>query len=301
MNPRVIITCAVTGGDDTAFKYASVPVTPAQIAQAAIDACNAGAAIAHIHVRDPKTGKPSLETGYYREVVERIRASGSNVIVNLTTGPGARFIPSDEIANTAAPGSNLRTPAERVRHITELRPEICSLDMGTLNFGKGALINVPQHIEVIAAAIREAGVKPELEIFDTGHIALANHMISKGLLPDNPLFQIVLGVPWGAPATTETLAAIKSLLPHGAQWAAFGIGRSEFPMVAQAVLLGGHVRVGLEDNLYLDKGVLAPDNASLVDRARRIVELLGATVAEPDDARRILGLPVPVRAVAPVA
>src|SRR5258708_7617528 len=282
MNKQVIITCAVTGGDDTAGRYPNVPVSPKQIAEAAIEAEKAGAAIVHIHVRDPATGKPSMETALYREVVERIRDSGSPVIINLTTGPGARFIPSDERANTAMDGSNLRPPQERVRHITELRPEICSLDMGSLNFGKGALINIPKHIEVIAAAIRAAGVKPELEVFDSGHIALSLDMIQRGLIGPNPLFQIVLGVPWGAPATTEIMAAMKSLLPSGAQWAAFGISRWEFPMVAQAVLLGGHVRVGIEDNLYLEKGVLAPSNAALVEKAHRTVELLGPSLATPD-------------------
>lgn len=291
MRQQVIITCAVTGGDDTAGKFPSVPVTPAQVAQAAIDACEAGAAIAHIHVRDPATGKPSMDVALYREVVERIRASGSPVIINLTTGPGARFVPSDTEANTAAAGSNLRPPVDRVRHITELRPEICSLDMGSLNFGRGTLINVPRHIEVIAAAIREAGVKPELEIFDTGHLALALDMIGRGLIDKDALFQIVLGVPWGAPATTETLAAMKSMLPPGSQWAAFGISRHEFPMVAQAMLLGGHVRVGLEDNLYLSRGVTAPDNASLVTKARSIIELLGGEVATPAQARDMLRLP----------
>ena len=290
MRQKVIMTCAVTGGDDVAEKFPNIPVTPKQIADAAIDACKAGASIAHIHVRDEQTGKPSLELRYYREVVERIRDSGSEVIVNLTTGPGARFIPSEEEANKAAPGSNLRPPAERVRHILELRPEICTLDMGSLNFGRGALINVPRHIEVIAAGIREAGVKPELEIFDTGHLALALHMMKQGLIEANPLFQMVLGVPWGAPATTETMSAMKSQLPAGAQWAAFGVGRWEFPMVAQSILLGGHVRVGLEDNLYIEKGQPAESNAQLVEKAVRIVRLLGAEVATPAEARALLGL-----------
>jgi len=171
MNNHVIISCAVTGGDDVAGKYPNVPVTPKEIAAAAIDAEKAGAAIAHIHVRNPETGKPSMETALYREVVERIRDSGSAVIINLTTGPGARFLPSDDTVNGAKPGSNLRPPRERVQHIVELRPEICSLDMGSLNFGKGALINVPNHIEEIAAGIKAAGVKPELEVFDSGHRA----------------------------------------------------------------------------------------------------------------------------------
>ena len=205
MTPKVIITCAVTGGDDTGLKYPNVPVAPTQIATAAVNACAAGAAIAHIHVRNPETGTPSMELALYREVVERIRASGSPVIINLTTGPGARFIPSDSVTNGAAEGSYLRVPANRVRHNTELPLEICSLDTGSLNFGRGALINVPAHIEAIASAIRSAGVKPELEVFDTGHLALSLHMIDKGLLDADALFQIVLGRAMGrarAPGNT---------------------------------------------------------------------------------------------------
>ena len=290
MKQPVILTCAVTGGDDTAGRFQAVPVTPEQIAHAAIESCKAGAAIAHIHVRNPETGKPSMELALYREVVDRIRESGSDVIINLTTGPGARFVPSDTETNQAQPGSNLRPPVERVQHIVALKPDICSLDMGTLNFGKGALINVPGHVETIAAAIRSAGVKPELEVFDTGHIALALDMLRRGLLDDKPLFQMVMGVPWGAPATTEVLAAMKSMLPQGAEWAAFGVGRSQFPMVAQALVLGGHIRVGLEDNLYIAKGELAPDNASLVRKAANIVDLIGSRLATPAEARAILGI-----------
>jgi uncharacterized protein (DUF849 family) len=294
MARKVMITCAVTGGDDTAGRFASIPVTPAQIATAAIEAGRAGAAIAHIHVRNPDTGKPSIELDLYREVVSRIRDSGSDIVINLTTGAGARFVPSDTEPNTAATGSNLRTPAERVRHILALKPDICSLDLGSLNFGSGALINIPKHIEAIAAVIREAGVKPELEIFDTGHMALALDMIRRGIVPADSLFQFVLGVPWGAPAAVEVLSAFKSMLPQGAQWSSFGIGRHEFPMVAQSLVMGGHVRVGLEDNLYLSRGVLAPDNASLVAKARQIVELIGEEIATPAEAREILGLTKPV-------
>lgn len=290
MNHKTILTCAVTGGDDTAPRFASVPFTPKQIADEAVDACKAGAAIAHIHVRDPETGKPSMKLEFYREVVDRIRDSGSQVIINLTTGPGARFIPSSTEMNTAVPGSNLRTPQERVQHILELKPEICSLDMGSLNFGKGALINVPAHIEEIAQGIREAGVLPELEIFDLGHMALSLDMIKRGIVDPNAIFQVVLGAPWGAPSTTESMAAMKALMPANAKWAAFGVGRSEFPMVAQSYLLGGHVRVGLEDNLYLEKGVLAPNNASLVTKARLLIETLGGNLATPNEARAMLGL-----------
>lgn len=289
--PTPILTCAITGGDDTAGRFPAVPVTPRQIAESAIEACRAGAAIAHIHVRDPATGKPSLDRALYREVVERVRDSGSPVILNLTTGAGARFLPDASAPNTAAAGSNLRPPAERCAHILELRPEICTLDMGSLNFGKGALINVPDHIEAIAAVIREAGSKTELEIFDTGHIALARHLIERGVIEPEPLWQLVLGVPWGAPANSETMMHLRGQLPAGARWAAFGIGRQEFPMLAQAALLGGHVRVGLEDNLYLSQGVQARSNAELVGRAVEILHALDMEPATPDQARRMIGLP----------
>lgn len=285
-----VITCAITGGDDTAGRFPAVPVTPRQIAESAIEACKAGAAIAHIHVRNPQTGKPSIELDLYREVVERIRDSGSPVIINLTTGAGARFLPSNSEPNSAAEGSNLRTPLERSRHIANLRPEICSLDMGSLNFGQGALLNVPYQIESIAKVIAEAGVKPELEVFDTGHIALAKHMIDKGLIDPNPLWQFVMGVPWGAPADLGVLRAMHGLLPAKSKWAAFGIGRHEFPMLAQVVLMGGHARVGLEDNLYVSRGVLASSNAQLVDRAVSILRSLDHEPASPEQAREILGL-----------
>nr|WP_238160199.1 3-keto-5-aminohexanoate cleavage protein [Pigmentiphaga sp. H8] len=288
--PTPILTCAITGGDDTAGRFPAVPVTPRQIAESAIEACRAGAAIAHIHVRDPATGKPSLDPALYREVVERVRDSGSPVILNLTTGAGARFLPDASAPNTAAAGSNLRPPAERCAHILELRPEICTLDMGSLNFGKGALINVPDHIEAIAAVIRKAGSKTELEIFDTGHIALARHLIDRGVIEPEPLWQLVLGVPWGAPANSETMMHLRGQLPTGSRWAAFGIGRQEFCMLAQAALLGGHVRVGLEDNLYLKQGVQARSNAELVGRAVEILHALDMEPATPDQARRMIGL-----------
>jgi uncharacterized protein (DUF849 family) len=290
MSDRIILTCAVTGGDDVAGKYPQIPVTPKQIAAAAVEAAREGAAIAHIHVRDPETGKPSMRLDLYREVVDRIRGSGSDVIINLTTGPGARYVPDLDSTNGAAPGSNVRPAAERVQHILALKPEICSLDMGSVNFGAGALINTPAQIEVMAGGIRQAGVLPELEIFDVGHLALAGRMIRDGLLDDSAIFQFALGVPWGAPANAETLILMRGMLPPTAQWAAFGIGRAEFPMVAQAMLLGGHVRVGLEDNLYLERGVQAGSNAELVHKAGKIAAVLGRDLASPNQAREMLGL-----------
>ena len=293
MTSPTIISCAVTGGDDVAHKFKQIPVTPQEIATAVIEAGKAGAAIAHIHVRDPQNGKPSMELAYYQEVVERVRASEIDIIINLTTGPGARFVPGLEQVNTFEAGSNVRPPVERVRHILELKPEICSLDMGSLNFGRGALINTPTQIESIAAGIREAGVMPELEIFEPGHLALALKMQQDGLIPQKTLFQFALGIPWGAPATAEMVNYFKSALPSGAKWGAFGVGRSEFPMVAQAFLLGGHVRVGLEDNLYIAKGVQAESNAQLVHKAVGIIHSLGGEVATVAEARQILGLVSP--------
>lgn len=288
MSRPVIITCALTGGGDTTGGSPHVPVTPEQIAREALAAREAGAAIVHIHVRDPATGKPSRDPALYREVVRRIRDAGSDVLINLTTGPGARFIPDAADPNrNAMPG--MAPPEERVAHVLELKPDICSLDVATMNFGAHAFVNVPAHLERMAALIREAGVKPELEVFDLGHAALARHLHERGLFDDPPWFQLCLGVPWGAPATTEAMLALQRMVPANGVWSAFGISRRQFPMVAQAVILGGHVRVGLEDNLHLARGRLSPGNAPLVERAARIVRELGDTVASPAEARAILG------------
>ena len=293
MADKTIITCAVTGSITRPDQHPGLPITPAQIADAATDAARAGASIAHIHVRDPKTGAPSMDLALYREVVERIRESGSELLINLTTGPGGRFIPSEDDPKVAAPGSNLMRPEKRVEHVVALRPEICSLDLNTMWFGASVVINTPKSAAAMAQAIRAAGVLPELEVFDSGDIQLAHQLLADGALARPPLFQVVLGIRNGFPATPETLLYAKSLLPADAEWAAMGIGRMEFPIVAQACLLGGHVRVGLEDNLYLSKGELAPSNAALVERAVTIVQLLGRTVATPAEARTILGLSSP--------
>jgi uncharacterized protein (DUF849 family) len=290
MQRKVIISCAVTGSADSPGKNPAVPVTPPQIAQSCIEAAQSGAAVVHIHVRDPKTTKPSMEGALYREVVERIRASGTDVLINLTTGPGARFEHDAKDPSKAGPGSTLRGPEERVRHVVELRPDICSLDMGSLNMGSRVFINTPAHLQTMAAAIREADVLPELEVFETGHLLLAKRMIETGEIKGPGMFQICLGIAWGQPATPEAMSYMRNLLPAGSPWFAFGISLHQFPMVAQAVLLGGHVRVGLEDNLYLEKGKLAPSNAALVEKAARIIEVLGDHVATPAEAREILGL-----------
>jgi len=290
MQRKVMISCAVTGSADTPAKNPAVPVTPQQIAASALDAAKAGAAIVHIHVRDPQTTRPSMEVAHYREVVERIRGSGSDVLINLTTGPGARFIPGADDPLKPAPGSTLRPPQQRVRHVVDLKPEICSLDMGSMNMGGTVFVNTPATLEAMAIAIRDAGVMPELEVFEAGHLLLAKRMIENGHIKAPSLFQICLGISWGQPATPEAMSYMRNLLPADCTWFAFGISLYQFPMVAQAVLLGGHPRVGLEDNLYLEKGKLAPSNAALVEKAAKIVELMGDQVATPADARQILGL-----------
>ncbi len=289
---KTIITCAVTGNITTREHHPRLPVTPLEIATASLDAAAAGASIVHIHVRDPKTGRPSMELDLYREVVQRIREKNAELVINLTTGPGGRFIPSDTDPQVAALGSSLTTPERRVEHVVALKPDICSLDFNTMYSGASVVINSPRNLKIMAEAIKTAGTQPEYEVFDTGDIHLANDMAEKGQLPFLPMFQIVLGIKYGAAATPATLMYMKSLLPEGAVWAAFGLGKMAFPIVAQSFLLGGHVRVGLEDNVYLEKGVLAPDNAALVDKAARIVRDLGGVVATAHDARRILKLRV---------
>jgi 3-dehydrocarnitine:acetyl-CoA trimethylamine transferase len=290
MQRKVMISCAVTGSADTPGRNPAVPVTPAQIAQSAIDAAKAGAAIVHIHVRDPKTTRPSMDGAHYREVVERIRASGSDVLINLTTGPGARFNHDANDPSKPSADSTLKSPEDRVSHVVELRPDICSLDMGSLNMGDRVFINTPKHLRAMALAIKDAGVTPELEVFETGHLLLAKRFLENGYVKPPGMFQICLGISWGQPATPEAMTYMRNLLPAGAPWFAFGISLWQFPMVAQAVLLGGHPRVGLEDNIYLEKGKLASSNAALVEKAAKIIEVLGDQVATPADARQLLGL-----------
>ena len=292
MNFEVFISCAVTGAGDTVGKHPAIPVTPEQIADAALEAARAGAAIAHCHVRDPETGAGSRDPALYREVVERIRASDTDVIINLTSGMGGDLaIGHGESPTEFGNDSDLVGPMTRLAHVQELLPDICSLDCGTLNFGDGNMIYVstPQMLRAAAKRIQSLGVKPELECFDTGHLWFAKQMIEEGLIDSPPMFQLCHGIPWGAPANTASMKAMVDNLPDGAVWAGFGIGRMQMPMVAQAVLLGGHVRVGLEDNLYLEKGVHA-SNAELVERAANIVTLMGAKVLAPDAAREKLGL-----------
>lgn len=291
---KTIITCAVTGSADTVGKNPAVPVTPNAIAASALDAAKAGAAIVHIHVRDPETGQASMELEYYRRVVGLIRDSGADVVINLTTGVGARFKPGEGDPLQPGPGTNFVAPELRVQHIVELKPEICSLDVATMNSGgvrdDTVLLNTPAHLRIMAEAIRESGVKPELELFDVGHVMLANDMIARGQIVSPAFFQLCLGIEWGVPATPAALQYMLSLLPEGATWGAFGIGREEYRVAAHCLLSGGHVRVGLEDNLYLSRGVLAPSNAALVEKAVGLIENLGENIATPDEARGILSL-----------
>jgi uncharacterized protein (DUF849 family) len=287
---KTILSCAVTGNITTPQQHPGLPITPRQIAEAAIEAAKAGAAIAHIHVRDPATGKPSMDVALYREVIERIRDSGSDIITNLTTGPGGRFIPGADDPRVAAPGSTLVPPEQRVEHILALKPELCSLDLNTMWSGAAVVINTPANVTKMAQRIREAGTKPELEVFDSGDIHLAHQLIADGVLEPKPLFQIVMGVRYGFSSSPATLAYAAGLLPPGSPWAAFGIGRMEFPMVAQAWLLGGHVRVGMEDNIYIERGKLTPGNGALCDKAVRIVRDLGGEIASPAEARALLNL-----------
>lgn len=293
MNKNVIITCAVTGAGEAWDKHPDLPVTPSQITEAVISAAKAGAAVAHIHVRDPETGKGSRDPELFRRVVEAVRESDTDVVINLTSGMGGAWFPSEENPSLPGPGTDMVGPEERLLHVEALRPEICSLDCGTMNFGDNEIyISTPDYLWKMAGLIQSWGVKPELEVFDLGQIWLAKEMIASGVIDDPPLFQLCLGIPWGAPADTESMMAMRNALPAGANWAGFAITRMEMPMVAQAVLLGGNVRVGLEDNLYLSKGVLA-SNAQLVEHAVGIIESLGSRVVGPAEARELLGLTEP--------
>ncbi len=292
MNSKTFLTCAVTGNITTPDQTPHLPVTPAQIANECLAAAQAGAAAVHIHVRDPQTGKPSMELELYREVFDTIRRANPELIINLTTGPGGRFIPSVDDPRVAAPGSTLVQPEKRVEHVRVLKPDVCSLDLNTMNSGGDVVINTPRNVRIMAKIMREAGVKPELEIFDSGDMHLARDLIADGTLEGPGMWTFVTGVKYGFSSSPETLLYARSLLPAGAIWSAFGIGRFEFPIVAQAWLAGGHVRVGMEDNIYLEKGVLAQSNAELVLKAKRVIEDLGGALATPREARAMLNLPI---------
>jgi uncharacterized protein (DUF849 family) len=294
VNQDVFITCAVTGAGDTTGASDRVPVRPEEIAEAAIEAARAGAAVAHIHVRDPGTGRGSRDPALYRAVVERVRAADVDVVLNLTAGMGGDLVLGgvDTPLPADGDGTDMIGAEERLAHVAELRPEICTLDCGTMNFAAGGdyvMVNTPAMLRAMARRIQELGVRPELEVFDTGHLVMVNELVRDGLIDDPPLVQLCMGIPYGAPNDPTTLLALVARLPPGAVFSAFSIGRMQLPYVALAALAGGNARVGLEDNLYLSRGRLAT-NGELVERARTILEAMNVRVLGPDDVREKLGL-----------
>ena len=291
INTNVVVTCAVTGAGDTVDKHPAIPVTPEQIANSAIEAADAGAAIVHLHVRDPETGKGSRDINLFKETVELVRNSGRNVLINLTAGMGGDLVVDDDNPQVPGEGTDLISAEQRMAHVEMLQPDIATLDCGTINFDNANYVYVqtPNMLRTMAARYAEIGVKPEMEVFDLGHLRFANQMVSEGLIKGPAMYQVCLGIPWGAGADSATMTAMVSQLPKDVVWSGFGISRTQMPMVAQAMLLGGNVRVGLEDNLYLEKGVPA-SNAELVEKAVRIIRDLGGRICDADEAREKLNL-----------
>lgn len=292
MSRKVILTCAVTGNAPFNRKHPSMPVTPPQIASACVEAAKAGASVVHIHVRDPATGEGSRDPRLFKEVVDRLRSSGVDIVINLTCGLGAFLLPDPEDKSRALPESDVLPVAQRMAHLEECLPEIASLDITTGNQVEGPLefvyLNTTRTLRAMAKRFKELSIKPELEVFSAGDILFGAQLVKEGLIEGPPFFQMVLGVQWGAPASAQTMIYQSSLLPTKSLWAAFGIGREQMPMVAQSALLGGHCRVGLEDNLYLSRGVFAT-NGQLVERASSILSNMGMEVVKPAEARQILG------------
>ena len=294
MSTAAFITCAITGAGDSTGTSDKVPVTPQQIAESATEAAKAGAAVVHIHVRNPETGKGARDVVYYREVVERLRAAGTDVVINLTTGMGGDLVlgSAESPLPPATPGTDMAGATERLAHVAELLPEICSLDAGTMNFAAGGdyvMVNTPSMVRAMAQGIKDLGVRPEVEVFDTGDLVLLNELVDEGLIDGPALVQLCMGIPYGAPNDPLTLLAMVERLPAGAVFSAFSIGRFQLPYAAMAVLFGGNVRVGLEDNIYLSRGVLAT-NAQLVERAVTLLEAMNVRVQTPAEVRERLGL-----------
>ena len=294
MNWEAFITCAITGAGDTTGRSEHVPVTPEQIAASALEAASAGAAVVHIHVRDPQTGMGARDPVLFRQVVERIRGSGKNVVLNLTAGMGGDLVlgGDEKPLPFATAGTDMAGASERLRHVEELLPEICTIDCGTMNFAAGGdyvMTNTPSMVRAMARKAQSWGVHPELEVFDTGHLVLVKELIKEGLIDDPPLIQLCMGIPYGAPADPVTLMSMVAQLPPGTIFSSFSIGRMQLPYVAMSVLAGGNVRVGLEDNLYLDRGTLAT-NGALVERAVAILHDLNVRVLGPDEVRKRLRL-----------
>jgi uncharacterized protein (DUF849 family) len=287
---KIFITCAVTGNHTTRAQHPGLPVTPGEIAESCLAASEAGAAIVHIHVRDPETGAPSMRVDLYAAVVEQIRRHDPALILNLTTGPGGRFQPSEHDPVVPGPRTNLLVPEKRVEHIAALSPDIATLDLNTMVFGREVVINLPANLRRMAKVMRDSGVRPEIELFDTGDIVLLHDLIADGTLDPAPLCSLVMGIKYGFAPTIEMMLLARSMLPQGSLWTGFGTGRHAYPLLAQAVLAGGNVRVGLEDAVYIAKGEIAPSNAALVTKAKRIAEDLGAEIMTAGEARAQLGL-----------
>lgn len=288
-NKRTILTCAVTGNLTKIEMNPKLPCTPRQIADDSLAAADAGAAIVHIHVRYPD-GRPSMELAHYRETVELIRKRNTALIINLTTGPGGRFQPGDENPAIAGPRTNFLPPMKRIEHVLALKPDVCTLDLNTMTFGQEVVINLPPSVTRMADAMYGVGVKPEIELFDSGDMHLAHDLFAKGTLKTPAMACLVLGVKYGFPATAETMMYAKSIMPAGVEWTGFGVGRAAFPMLAQSWILGGNVRIGMEDTVHIAKGKLTSGNAELVAKARHIVEAMGGELASAEEARERLGL-----------
>lgn len=294
MNWEVFITCAITGAGDTTGKSAKVPVTPQEIAASAIEAAKAGAAVAHIHVRDPRTGKGARDPKLYAEVVDRIRSSGTDIVINLTAGMGGDLV-FGAVEKPLPPnpgGTDMAGATERLAHVEQLLPEICTLDCGSMNFAAGGdyvMVNTPDTLRAMAKRVQALGVRPELEVFDTGHLVMVKDLVKEGLIDDPLVVQLCMGIPYGAPDDPSTFMAMVHALPPGTIFSAFSISRMQLPFVAMAALAGGNVRVGLEDNIYLSKGALA-SNGQLVERAATILEAMNVRVIGPDAVRQRLRL-----------
>jgi uncharacterized protein (DUF849 family) len=294
MNWDVFITCAVTGAGDTTGKSAKVPVTPKEIAESAIEAAKAGAAIAHIHVRDPETGKGTRDPKLYAEVVDRVRSSDVDVVLNLTAGMGGDLVfgGAEKPFPLDAKGTDMAGATERLAHVEQCLPEICTLDCGSMNFAAGGdyvMVNTPDTLRLMAKRVQQLGVRPELEVFDTGHLVLAKDLVREGLIDDPLMIQLCMGIPYGAPDDPSTFMAMVNALPPGTVFSGFSISRMQLPFVAMAALAGGYVRVGLEDNIYLSKGTLA-SNGQLVERAVKILEAMNVRIVGPEEARKKLRL-----------
>jgi uncharacterized protein (DUF849 family) len=292
MNSKVFITCAITGSGSSQDRSPHVPRSPKEIAESAIAAAKAGAAIIHCHVRDPETGVPSRDLKLYREVTDRVRDSEVDMVLNLTAGMGGDMVfGSPDRPLPLSNSTDMASAEERVAHIAECLPEICTLDCGTMNFAEAdyVMTNTPGMLEAMGSMMENLGVKPEIEAFDTGHLWLAKNLVEKGILKSPALVQLCMGIPWGAPDDLNTFMAMVNNVPNDWNWSAFSIGRNELPYVAASVLAGGNVRVGLEDNLWLAKGQLAT-NEALVERAVTIIEAMGSSIMTPEETREKLNL-----------